>query len=116
MGQRRHTSRHTSPKDGDARHARKATALSSRRLPTFIQRLHVKLAWSFSQKRYFDCQKTKKERALGLPGKLPAPYNSRDFYWRFGSGSPLPRLMPDITAIYGRRLSWRESAAKNIDG
>src|SRR6267143_5991941 len=36
--------------------------------------------------------KKQKERALGLPGKLPAPNNSRDFYWRFGSGSPLPRI------------------------
>jgi hypothetical protein len=34
--------------------------------------------------------KKRKERAFSLPGKLPAPYNSRDFSLRFGSGSPLP--------------------------
>src|SRR3989475_13284175 len=33
-----------------------------------------------------------KERALSLPGKLPAPYKSRDFALRFGSGRPLPRI------------------------
>lgn len=36
--------------------------------------------------------KKQKERALSLPGKLPAPNNSRDFSLRFGSGSPLPRI------------------------
>jgi len=36
--------------------------------------------------------KKQKERALSLPGKPPAPYNSRDFSLRFGSGSPLPRI------------------------
>jgi hypothetical protein len=34
--------------------------------------------------------KNVKERASSLPGKLPAPNNSRDFSLRFGSGSPLP--------------------------
>src|SRR5712691_8680653 len=37
--------------------------------------------------------KKQKERALSLPGKLPAPYNSRDFSLRFGSGRPLPRII-----------------------
>ena len=36
--------------------------------------------------RYFDCQKTKKEQGLSLPGKLPAPNNSRDFSLRLGAG------------------------------
>ena len=49
MTYREYTSRHTSPEDGDARDSRKATALSSRRLPAFISR----------KKRYFNCQKTK---------------------------------------------------------
>jgi hypothetical protein len=37
--------------------------------------------------------KKQKERALSLPGKLPAPYKSRDFALRFGSGSPLPLII-----------------------
>jgi hypothetical protein len=51
----------------------KWTALSSRRLPAFIQRLHVlEGAWSFSQIGISIVKKLK-ERALSLPGKLPAP-------------------------------------------
>src|SRR6059036_2793493 len=33
-----------------------------------------------------------KERALGLPGKLPAPSILAIFALRFGSGSPLPLI------------------------
>jgi len=33
-----------------------------------------------------------KERALSLPGKLPAPSILANFALRFGSGSPLPRF------------------------
>src|SRR5256714_14629119 len=33
-----------------------------------------------------------KERALSLPGKLPAPSSLANFALRFGSGSPLPRI------------------------
>src|SRR5690242_18210038 len=33
-----------------------------------------------------------KERAFSLSGKLPAPYNPREFFVGIGSGSPLPRL------------------------
>ncbi len=33
-----------------------------------------------------------KERALSLPGKLPAPSILRDFALRFGSGRPLPLI------------------------
>ena len=56
-----------------------------------------------------------KERALSLPGKLPAPYNSRDFFVEIWERESAPaELMPDITAIYGRFLS--EFAAKNIGG
>ena len=76
---REHTSRHTSPEDGDARHSRKATASSSGRLPAFIQRLQRTFRWSFSQIGT-SIVKKQKERALSLPGKLPAPYNSRDFF------------------------------------
>src|SRR5204862_3470230 len=34
-----------------------------------------------------------KERALSLPGKLPAPSSLLNFALRFGSGSPLPRII-----------------------
>src|SRR5712691_3265702 len=37
--------------------------------------------------------KKQKERALSLPGKLPAPYKSRDFALRFGSGRPPPLII-----------------------
>ncbi len=47
--------------------SRKAPSSSSGRLPAFI-----------SQKGISDVKKLK-ERALSLPGKLPAPYKSRDF-------------------------------------
>jgi hypothetical protein len=76
--------------------------LSSRRLPAFISQKGTSIV------------KKQKERALSLPGKLPAPYKSRDFALRFlGAGGRSRELLPDVTAIYGRRLS--ESAAKNID-
>ena len=59
--------------------------------------------------------KKQKERALSLPGKLPAPNNSRDFSLEIWEREAAPaELMPDIPAIYGRLLS--ESAAENIDG
>jgi len=96
-----------------------ATLQSERRchpegsLPSSFQ-THADLNRVSSQKGT-SIVKKQKERALGLPGKLPAPNNSRDFLLRFGSGSPLPRLMPDVTAIYGRG-SLSEDAAKRIDG
>jgi hypothetical protein len=34
-----------------------------------------------------------KERALSLPGKLPAPSILREFCFEIGSGSPLPRII-----------------------
>src|SRR5207244_13004190 len=34
-----------------------------------------------------------KERALSLPGKLPAPSILANFALRFGSGSPLPLII-----------------------
>jgi hypothetical protein len=36
--------------------------------------------------------KKQKERALSLPGKLPAPSILANFALRFGSGSPLPLI------------------------
>jgi hypothetical protein len=114
-----HTSRHTSPEGGDARDSRKGTALSSRRLPAFIFRSSTDFSLCFGsnvqpvearnhrlksvllRKKGISIVKKRIERALSLPGKLPAPFKSRDFVLRFGSGSPLPRLMPDVTAIYG---------------
>ena len=61
--------------------SRKAPGSSSGRLPAFISQKGISLV------------KKLKERALSLPGKLPAPNNSRDFLWRFGSGSPLPQII-----------------------
>jgi hypothetical protein len=46
----------------------------------------------FFAKKGTSIVKKQKERGLSLPGKLPAPNNSRDFSLRFGSGSPLPRI------------------------
>jgi len=117
---REHTSRHTSPEDGDARHSRKATALSSGRLPAFIQRLHANVRWSFSQIGT-SIVKKQKERALSLPGKLPAPYKTRDFSLRFGSGSPLPRInawcngyLWTLVRVY-RQINWRVNPAWRSD-
>jgi len=59
--------------------------------------------------------KNKKSGLLSLPGKPPAPNNSRDFSLEIWEREAAPaELMPDIPAIYGRLLS--ESAAENIDG
>ena len=46
---REHTSRHTSPEDGDARDSRKATASSSGRLPAFISKVAQTLVCEFLQ-------------------------------------------------------------------
>ncbi len=69
--------------------SRKAPSSSSGRLPAFISQKGI----SFVKKQ--------RERALSLRGKLPAPYKSRVFLWRFGSGSPLPLII----AYTGYRLS-----------
>src|SRR5436190_22952805 len=54
-----------------------------------------------------------KERALSLQGKLPAPSILREFCFEIlGAGGRSRELLPDISAIYGRRLS--ESAAETI--
>ena len=56
-----------------------------------------------------------KERALSLPGKLPAPSILREFCFEIWERESAPaELLPDISAIYGRRLS--ESGAEIIDG
>ena len=65
---REHTSRHTSPEDGDARHARKATASSS---------VEGSLPSSLAN-RYFDCQKTK-GAGFKPPREAARSFNSRDF-------------------------------------
>jgi hypothetical protein len=78
---REYTSRHTSPEDGDARHARKATASSS-----------VEGSLPSSLAKGTSNVKKQKERALSLPGKLPAPSILANFALRFGSGSPLPLI------------------------
>jgi hypothetical protein len=36
--------------------------------------------------------KKQKERVISLTGKLPAPYNPREFFVGIGSGSPLPLI------------------------
>jgi hypothetical protein len=87
----RHTSRHTSPKDGDARDSRKGTASSSRRLPAFIQRLHAQTGVEFFANRYFDCQKTKRA-GFKPPREAARSLQFSRFSLRFGSGSPLPRI------------------------
>jgi hypothetical protein len=71
----KHTSRHISPKDGDARDSRKASALSSGRLPAFIQIFHARVRAKFFSKDISIVKKLK-ERALSLTGKLPAPNKS----------------------------------------
>jgi hypothetical protein len=65
---REHTSRHTSPEDGDARHSRKATASSS---------VEGSLPSSLAN-RYFDCQKTK-GAGFKPPREAARSFNSRDF-------------------------------------
>ena len=62
------TSRHTSPEDGDVRHARKATASSS---------VEGSLPSSLA-KRYFDCQKTK-GAGFKPPREAARSFNSREF-------------------------------------
>jgi hypothetical protein len=58
--------------------SRKATALSSGRLPAFIQRLHGQARVEFFAKKDISIVKKLKERALSLTGKLPAPNKSLD--------------------------------------
>src|SRR6185295_17745545 len=72
-GRERHcseyTSRHTSPEDGELADSRKAPRSSSgRRLPAFIPQKGISIV------------KKQKGAVLSLPGKLPAPYKSRDFF------------------------------------
>ncbi len=71
-----------------------------------------KHAWSFSQIRYFDCQKTK--RAGFKPPREAARSKqfSRFFFEIWERESAPAELMPDITAIFGRLLS--ASAVKSI--
>ena len=88
MGQRRHTSRHTSPKDADARHARKATASSS-----------VEGSLPSSLTKVLRLSKNKRS-GLKASQEAARSKHSRDFSLRFGSGSA-PLIIAVTTAIYG---------------
>src|SRR5215475_14492968 len=74
-----HTSRHTSPEDGDLADARKAPRSSS----VEGSCLHL------SQKDYFDCQKTK-GAGFWPPREAARSFNSLNFFFEIRSGSPLP--------------------------
>jgi hypothetical protein len=37
--------------------------------------------------------KKRKERAFSLPGKLPAPYKSREFFFEIWEREPLPLII-----------------------
>jgi hypothetical protein len=70
-----------------------------------------------SLKKGTSIVKKPKERALSLPGKLPAPNNSREIFFEIWEREAAPaELMPDLAAIYGLRLSLPESAAEHIGG
>src|SRR5207237_2204345 len=76
-----HTSRHTSPEDGDLADSRKGPRSSS---------VEGSLPSSLAN-RYFDCQKTKRA-GFKPPREAARSFNSRDFALRFGSGRPLPLI------------------------
>ena len=71
-----HTSRHTSPEDGDLADSRKAPRSSSEKAPCL--RLSQKLT---------SIVKKLKERASNFPGKLPAPSILLVLLLRLGAGS-----------------------------
>ena len=75
---RKHTSRHTSPADGELADSRKAPSSSS-----------VEGSLPSSRKKYFDCQKTK-GAGFKLPREAARSFNSLELVLRFGSGRPLP--------------------------
>jgi hypothetical protein len=52
------------------------TALSSGRLPAFIQRFHARVRVDFCLQKDISIVKKLKERAFSLTGKLPAPNKS----------------------------------------
>jgi hypothetical protein len=96
-----HTSRHTSPEDGELADSRKAPSSSS-----------VEGSLPSSRKKYFDCQKTE-GAGFKLPREAARSFNSLDLCFEMWEREAAPAvLMPDIAAIYGRLLS--EFAAKNI--
>ena len=110
----RHTSRHTSPEDGDACDSRKVDSVVIRKAPC----LHPKTPCAsermeFFANRYFDCQKTK-GAGFKPPREAARSFNSFRFSLSvLGAGVRSRELLPDLTAIYGRRLS--ESDAIRID-
>ena len=78
---REHTSRHTSPEDGELADSRKAPGSSSeRRLPAFISQKGISIV------------KKLKERGLKPPRDAARSFNSLDFAFEIGSGSPLPLI------------------------
>lgn len=86
---REHTSRHTSPEDGDLADSRKGPRSSS---------VEGSLPSSLAN-RYFDCQKTK-GAGFKPPREAARSLQVSDFALRFGSGSPLPL----INALYNGYL------------
>jgi hypothetical protein len=76
---REHTSRHTSPEDGELADSPKATSSSS---------IEGSLP-SSRKERYFDYQKTKGAGFL-LPREAARSFNSLSFAFEIGSGRPLP--------------------------
>ena len=112
---REHTSRHTSPDDGDAWTARKANRVvihdvleieltldlgQQGRLPAFI-----------SRKRYFDYQKTK-GAGFKPPREAARSFKSLEFRLRLGAGVRSRELLLDLATIYGHVSS--ESTVKII--
>ena len=71
---REHTSRHTSPDDGELADSPKAPSSSSVKAPC----LHP-------AKRNFDCQKTK-GAGFNFPGEAARSFNSLDLLLRLGAG------------------------------
>ena len=93
----------------------KLTALSSIRLPAFIQRLQAQARVEFFRKNDTSIVKKQKERALSLTGKLPAPNKSLDVCFEIWERESAPReLLPDKTAIYEVRRFLSELAAQGI--
>jgi hypothetical protein len=67
----------------------KHRGIPSRRLTAFIPQKSISIV------------KKLKERALSLRGKLPAPYNSREFFVEIWERESAPAELLDVTAIDG---------------
>src|SRR5207237_7434537 len=86
------TSRHTSPEDGDLADSRKGPRSHPLKAPCLHLAPHARCPRGDPALSQIGTSIVKKlkERALSLPGKLPAPSILAIFALRFGSGSPLP--------------------------